>query len=268
MRPSGRLIEAISKVPLFSGLDDKGLEQVSQAAQVIVANQGKTIIKQGDRDRSMFIILDGKVRVFTYDNEGKQIQLAILSENQFFGEISLLSGVPRTATVQAVEETLLCKLKFAAIREICQSSPLIKATLEQYYRERVKDAEATKTEAGFIERRKDPHYVLGLPVKFSVSSGSPVSDQFRGKRFSSTSTDVSLSGIRVRVEDPYLQNLPMGCQLHLEISLTQPWGPIRCLGTLRNTSEGKDGQGFWSLGIEFTEMIPSNREKLEQFLSG
>lgn len=129
-RRSRRLIEALSKVPLFERLDDKALETVAQAAHLVVFDRGRTIIRQGDRGKSLFILLDGKVRVYTYDQRGKEVPLAILSENQFFGEMSLLTGAPRSASVQALEESLLCEISYEAMREIVQKWPSIKKTLE------------------------------------------------------------------------------------------------------------------------------------------
>jgi CRP-like cAMP-binding protein len=261
-------MEALSRVPLFFSLNEEELIQVSQAAQLLVCSRGTMIIREGDRDRSMYIVLDGRVRVFTRDNQGKRIQLAVLSENHFFGEISLLAGVPRTANVQAVDESLLCKLSFEAIQDITQKFPFIKTQLETCYRERLKDAAAKKRTAGFVERREDPRCNLGLTARFSVSPTSEVSEQFRGKTFESTSLNVSVAGMSLELRDDSLRELPSGCTLHLEISLPDPWGSVRCLGALRNRLQGKDDQGFWTLGIEFTEMIPVHREKLEDFLSG
>lgn len=144
LRRSQRLIQALSRTPLFSRLDKESIAQISQAAQLLLANRGKSIIKQGDRDRSMYIILDGKVRVLTQNNQGKQVHLGFLSENQFFGEISLLTGAPRTDTVQAVEETLLCKLGLEVMQELFERFPLVKTKLERYYRVRLKEAEEKK----------------------------------------------------------------------------------------------------------------------------
>jgi CRP-like cAMP-binding protein len=88
----------------------------------------------------MYIILDGKVRVFARGKQGRPIPLAVLSENQFFGEISLLIGAPQTATVQAVEQTLLCKLNLETMAELFLRFPLVKTRLESTRRDRLKEA--------------------------------------------------------------------------------------------------------------------------------
>jgi pSer/pThr/pTyr-binding forkhead associated (FHA) protein len=263
-----RLTEAISiMVPLFDSLDSKTLAQISQAAEFLFANPGKTIIEQGDRDRSLYIILDGKVNVFTYDNQGRKVDLDFLSENQFFGEISLLTGVPRTVTVQALNKTFLCKVSFETLREVFHRSPVVKADLEQHARDRLKNWDAKRREAGFVERRRHTRYNLRLPVRFLPSPTSSPSGRLREDEYRSTSLDISVSGIRVAIQDDSFQGLPIGCKLRLEISLPQPWGSLRCLGDLRHVLKRGDGQGVYYLGVEFAEMLPDQREKLDQFLA-
>jgi|Deesub1362B_J571_1020462.scaffolds.fasta_scaffold03713_2 pSer/pThr/pTyr-binding forkhead associated (FHA) protein len=265
-RRSRRLIEALSKVPLFERLDDKALETVAQAAHLVVFDRGRTIIRQGDRGKSLFILLDGKVRVYTYDQRGKEVPLAILSENQFFGEMSLLTGAPRSASVQALEESLLCEISYEAMREIVQKWPSIKKTLEDYYRQRLADMEQKKRDAGMRERRRHPRLNERLPVSFSVSPTSPGTGLFRRKVFRSISQDISISGIRIRVQENMLRMLPVGSHLRLEITLPPPWGTIRCLGILRNVMEVKEGQGIGYLGVEFLDLPPAHRKKLERFI--
>jgi signal-transduction protein with cAMP-binding, CBS, and nucleotidyltransferase domain len=105
-----RLIEAICKVPLFANLSDKDLFRLSQEARLELFDRGSTIIQQRNFELTLYIILYGRVQVITYDNQSREILVSFLTDNQFFAEISLLTGVPMMATAQALEETLLCKL--------------------------------------------------------------------------------------------------------------------------------------------------------------
>jgi pSer/pThr/pTyr-binding forkhead associated (FHA) protein len=267
-RRTRRLIEALSKVPLFSGFDDRALAQIIQSAHLVVFDRGQTIVNMGDRGKSLYIILDGAVRILAYDQQGKELLLARLVESQFFGEIAFLTGYPQNATVKAIEETLLFELSYDALKDSFRKWPAIKARLEQYYRRRLKDISDKKRETGLIERRKDPRFNEKLPVSFSVSPTCAVSGHFRGRVFHSLSQDLSVSGMRIRVQDTILHGLPMGCQLRMEITLPQPWGSVRCLGTLRNTIQGREGQSSGYLGVEFVELPFDQRRKLERFLFG
>lgn len=266
--PSHRVVEAVSNAPLFANLGRELLNELCHGARLLLFEQGRTIVRQGDRGRSLYIILDGLVRVFTYDHQGKEIFLSYLKENHFFGEFSLLTGSPRRATVQALEETLVCALSYKDIREVVRRSAALKTRLDEYFHGRLNDLEAKKSAAGMVERRRHPRFNVRLPVNLSVSSASLVSEYFKGKVFHCLSRDISVSGIRLEVEDRFLQAMPIGCQLRLEIPLPQPYGSIRCLGTLRNVMEAKGNQNYGCLGVEFTGISREDRAKVERFLFG
>lgn len=263
---SQSLVDTITNAPLFSTLDEESLAKLGQAAHLVVLDRGRTIIHQGDRGESLYVILNGKVRVLIYDNQGQELLLNTLTDNDFFGEISLLTEDPRHATVQAAEETLLCELSFKALREVLDRSPEMKKKLERHCQQQLQHLEEKISAAGLVERRLHPRLNEKLSVRFSVSSSAHISAKFRGKLFQSISQDISISGIRLKVQDRLLLSLPMNCQLRLEILLPKPEGPIRCLGVLRNTANGKRGEELGYLGIEITEMPSVHRKKLERFL--
>jgi len=265
---SKRLSETLSRIPLFAPLDADGLAMVAQAARLVVFDRGRTVFRQGDRGNSLYIVLDGKVRVVTYDHEGRELQLAIIGENQFFGEMSFFSGQPRSATVQVVEESLLCELSFTVMREVVRRAPQVRGVLESYYRERLLDTEEKKKASGVVDRRKQPRLNERLAVSFSISSVGTVPAQFRGRIFRSTSQDISQTGVRIKVQDRILMGLPAGCQIRLEISLPQGWGVVRALGIPRNIVEGREGGDLGYLGIEFQEMASGHRKKLVDFIRG
>jgi hypothetical protein len=262
---SRRLIDAVAAIPAFSSLSEEGLEQICRGAKLIVFDKGKTIVRYGDWAQCLFIILDGKVRMFTYDHLGKELDLHLLSENQFFGESSLLAGGPYTAMVQAVEETLLCRLDFEALLRTMQEFPLVKGILEQQHLERARKGQEKKKKAGF-EQRGHPRYRVDLPLSFSVSPSSEVPTQFTGKTFQTVCADISNSGVRIRVKDRSLLELPVGCDLRLEIALPKHPERIRCIGTVRHVIDAKAVKDIVYLGVEFFEMLPEDRKKLEHFL--
>jgi CRP-like cAMP-binding protein len=265
---SQRLTDVISRVPLFSNLEEEELALISKAAHLVVHDRGRTIVQEGDRGKSLFIILDGKVRVATCDQQGREIVLANLSDDEFFGEISFLTGAPHTATVQALTETLLCEISFQTLREVMYSRPTVKEQLEQVCRARYENRENKKREAGIMERRGHPRMNARLPVSFSISPTSRAVGEFQGKVFRSLSQNISVSGIRIQVQDQTLFSLPLGCQLRLEISLPNPWGTIRCLAILRHVVEGREGHTVGHLGAEFLDLPHAQTSRLAGFLYG
>ncbi len=139
---SRRLMKAMSEVPFLANFPDEKLAELGQEAKLLLVKQGKNIVREGDYGRSMYIVLEGKVQVLTQDDQGEDVHVSYLAENQFFGEISFLTAAPRFATVQAVEDTLLCELSYESMKEVVRRSPEVKGVLDEYYRERLRELQA------------------------------------------------------------------------------------------------------------------------------
>lgn len=92
-------------VPLFSGLATSEIGRVAGIAEEVVFTSGSRIITQGEHGDSMFLIAEGEVRVHIGES-----QLAVLTRNDFFGEMSLLDYEPRSASVTALTDCLLLRI--------------------------------------------------------------------------------------------------------------------------------------------------------------
>jgi CRP-like cAMP-binding protein len=91
-------VELIRNVPLFSRLSKKALQEVASIADEIDFPEGKMLTQQGARGREFIVILEGAAQV---EQDGRRINT--LGEGDFFGEIALVTKLPRTATVTATE---------------------------------------------------------------------------------------------------------------------------------------------------------------------
>jgi len=265
LQRSERLQEFVSNLLLFSCLHRNDLDLVCKAAKLFVYNPGRPIIRHGDWGDSLYIVLEGKVRVFTYDHQGKDVTLQLLGENVFFGEGPLLTGSPHTSTFEAVEETLLCKLSFETIQYLSERYPIIKGLLEESQREYSSCVERRRKSLGF-ERRKHPRYEIPLRVIFSVSPDLNLSDQLQHRIFQAISAVISLAGVRIRFKEKLLRLIPMGCNVRLEIVLPSPWQSIRCIGVVRHMMEDDEGDDRTHMGIEFSDISSATQKMLENFL--
>ena len=265
-KASSRLVEAISQIPLFKDLSEEGLTKVAEKARLMVFDPGQIIVRQGDIGTSLYIILDGKVRIFTQGQKGKLIPIKTLSDSQFFGEMSFLTGAPRSATIKAVENTYLCEINAELLREVIYQWPAIKITLVKYYKERLSEIQKEKKAAGEKELRTLPRFNITLPINFAITAPQQIAERFPKKVFRCLSTDVSLSGIRIKVQDPELLKLPVGCQIRMELALPDPWEPIRGDGRLKNLVEG--GKAYDYIGVEFDKLSEPQANRLKQFLYG
>lgn len=116
-------IQMLADVPMFALLDEVEREALSQLLEVKTFDKGETIFNFGDAGDSLYIIRSGTVQIFIENYQGDKI---ILKENQpgdIFGDISLLDGGPRTATVVATEETECLVLDRDQLLELIRKYP-------------------------------------------------------------------------------------------------------------------------------------------------
>lgn len=100
-----QLMDELKQVPLFSGVSKRQLKSLSQAGKVINWPEGKVGVVQGSSAAAFYLILSGSVEV---TRDGKP--LARLHDNDYFGEMAMLTGEPRNAEVTATAPTQLFAL--------------------------------------------------------------------------------------------------------------------------------------------------------------
>lgn len=120
----------LESIPIFAPLSPEELEKLARASTSRVFTSGETIVRRGQEGNSMFVIISGSVKVQIPD-ESRQRTINNLKANDFFGEMSLLTGQPRTANVVAEEETEVLQIRKTAIKPLFEANPdLMKAICE------------------------------------------------------------------------------------------------------------------------------------------
>ena len=103
-------------------MSDDELEKLAKVSKVRVYAPGEAIVRRGQEGNSMFVITHGSVEVqILQGTEARTINT--LRESDYFGEMSLLTGEPRTATVIAVEETEVVRINKSALKPIFEANP-------------------------------------------------------------------------------------------------------------------------------------------------
>lgn len=95
-------LDLLHRIPLFSGFDRRRLERLGMLADEVDVPAGKVLMRQGDIGADMMVLVRGSVSV---ERDGSRINT--LGPGDFFGEIALVDGGPRTATVSAEEPSTL-----------------------------------------------------------------------------------------------------------------------------------------------------------------
>ncbi|MBI5525383.1 MAG: cyclic nucleotide-binding domain-containing protein [Deltaproteobacteria bacterium] len=123
---------------LFKSLDEAGQEMVMRAGKIFCFQTGEVMVQEGEPGDMLYIIKSGAVDVFT-TRDGKEILLATLSRGACVGEVSLLTGTPRTATVRAKEPVTAIGIAQYDIMEILSQYPKVKKLLESIVMARAED---------------------------------------------------------------------------------------------------------------------------------
>ena len=144
----GAVVERLSAVDIFAPLSVEETGMLAQAAVRHVFAPGETVIRAGDPGSSMFVVHNGKVQVQLNEN-GRPRPVATLNEGDFFGEMALFTGEPRTANVVALEETEVLEIGHAAMKRVFDTNPDLVESLSFIMAERRQGLASTvDTESG------------------------------------------------------------------------------------------------------------------------
>lgn len=127
----------LKKVPLFDGLTDRQLEQISRLADEIEIREGKRLAAAGETGRELFIIVEGRATVKTPG--GRTVRLG---RGDFFGEMSLIDGAVRSATVTADSPMKLLVVGQREFWELLNAAPSIAKKIMSTLAARLRDADA------------------------------------------------------------------------------------------------------------------------------
>jgi hypothetical protein len=135
---AGRPVEPPPRVrsPLFDEFTEDELAAVIEKLNLLTFESGDIVISEGEPGDSLFVLTTGAVKAFVRNPSGRQVCVRQMTEGAFFGEISILSGKPRTATITCATPCELLELDRAALDTITATRPRVQQVLFDFYRQR------------------------------------------------------------------------------------------------------------------------------------
>lgn len=147
-----RVATLLRGVDFLAALSQDDLERLAAQARVAPFPHGVAVVRQGESGDSLYIVVSGRVQVLATPYEGgTERALAILGAGDYFGEMSLMTGVPRSATVKTLEDMELLILDRDALRPILMSDPAVAERLSQTLAKRRGEHEETAQAAAMEE---------------------------------------------------------------------------------------------------------------------
>jgi CRP/FNR family cyclic AMP-dependent transcriptional regulator len=137
----GLSLVVLRNVPLFSGLSESELEKLSKVSGRRRVERGAFVVRSAELTDSLYILLTGRAKVTNTDEEGREIILAWLGPGEFFGEMGLIDGSPRSANVVASEACELLVLGKEAFQRCLQDNFPVAQKLMQILVRRLREAD-------------------------------------------------------------------------------------------------------------------------------
>lgn len=137
-RAAAHMIAALRSSPLLDVLDQAALDFALDTGQVRHFPRGESVVRQGERGDSLFLVLEGSVDVERYHPVlGTVVRLSTLPAGAFFGEHSLVAGVARSATVRARRQTSVLELGRDTVRALGRMNEQVLIALMRFFRARL-----------------------------------------------------------------------------------------------------------------------------------
>ncbi len=119
----------LDKVPLFSGLNEQELLQISQYANTRTYPKNTVIITEGDPAEMLYIIIKGKVKISLNDEAGKEVVINCQGQGEYFGELALIDEAQRSASVMTMEASTFLVIGKQSFHDILAKHPNIALSL-------------------------------------------------------------------------------------------------------------------------------------------
>lgn len=126
--------EALARIPLFAGLDTEDLDAIAQISREETIPEGEVLVREGEPGSQFSVLLHGQAEV---RRQGERLN--DLGHGDFFGEISLLSDRPTTASVAATTEVSVLVIAPRDFRELLENLPLVQMKIIRALADRLPD---------------------------------------------------------------------------------------------------------------------------------
>ena len=120
---SREALESLRSIPLFANVSDEDLEAVASLLIERRIPKNKTIVEEGLPGDYMYVVREGRVKVTKLSGDGREKILEMLDQGSFFGELSLLDGAPRSASVKSLTDTRILALSRNDFLKLLRGSP-------------------------------------------------------------------------------------------------------------------------------------------------
>ena len=136
-------LEDVKRIPIFSELSDKDLEEIRSCFILEHHSRKKEIFSEGDAPDWFYIVMSGKVKVTKISSDGREIIMEVISPRDFFGGFAVLKGFPFPANAVAMEDSEILKLSRKDLLKIIDRFPSVMYSITSSLGERTRGLHET-----------------------------------------------------------------------------------------------------------------------------
>ncbi len=164
-------IEMLQRVPLFAEMPAEILTALAGRLRRRRLPADTPVVYKGDPSGAMYLIASGRVKVHQATAGGDEVILNVLGPGDFFGEMSLLDGLPRSADISTLETTELLLLEGEALRDTIHAQPAVAWTLLRVLTQRLRDQ---NERLEMLMTRDVPGRVADCLLRLARTHGTPL----------------------------------------------------------------------------------------------
>ncbi|HBR97710.1 MAG TPA: hypothetical protein DD979_10085 [Gammaproteobacteria bacterium] len=131
------MLDLLRSIPLFSGLDEAAIEKVAALVKTRSFKKNAVVVTQGDDTTSVYIVIDGRLRVFRDDADGNEVILNDLQRGSWFGELAVLADSTRSASVVTLEPSQLGIISKQDLDQLLATNPMLTLSIAKFLARRV-----------------------------------------------------------------------------------------------------------------------------------
>jgi len=132
------IIHQLKETELFRELNDEALATIAQKASIRELVKDDVLIKKGDVGDSLFLVHSGEMKIVTEDSKGDELIINKCGPGEVIGEMALIDGVPRSATVIALTDVEVLELKHDVFEEILETRADVSLSIIRNYSNRLR----------------------------------------------------------------------------------------------------------------------------------
>jgi len=169
--------QLLKSFALFKGLSKKELNSITKYFEYKSLSKNTHLIKEGSIENEMYFIISGLVRIYHLHENGKEMTIAMRMPGEVIGEMSVIEGLPRSASAQTLQETTVLTLTKKNFLKLFQSYPSISLNFLEMLSHRLRDELHLKKIISFQTLEDRAYHILKTLSTHFPKTGIPLSHE-------------------------------------------------------------------------------------------